>query len=83
MLRQLILIFALGGFPLLSAAATEAVDANAVSACTQTQPPQHAAAANQPQGPVWVVQNPAPLTPASLQGPVWVVQRERPVKPLS
>jgi hypothetical protein len=79
MLRQLILICAIGGLPLTSAAASEsaAKEPSKTFECTQAQA---GAASNQPLGPVWVVQNPSAPAP---QGPVWVVQQERPVKPMS
>jgi hypothetical protein len=89
MLRQLILICAIGGLPLMSAAAGTAAtsdvrpvdgvaqESSKALECTQAQA---GAATNQQQGPVWVVQIPAPASP---QGPVWVVQQERPVKPMS
>jgi hypothetical protein len=80
MLRQLLLICAIGGLPLVSAAAAEeAVKQNSPEfECTHAQA---GATRDQPQGPVWVVQSPAQS--AAPQGPVWVVQQERPAKPMS
>ena len=98
MLRQLLLICAIGGLPLVSAAADTAAKVDvppgsaameSVRASTHSATPIGTALeCTQAADAVNQTQGPVwvvqnPTTPVSPQGPVWVVQQEGPAKPMS